>query len=70
MKPFLQLSGNAAAVLGALICLLAGLARIAGIYHVIGFEAMTLFMGGLGLMVFGCLAKLELIRLELGNPRS
>jgi type IV secretory pathway VirB2 component (pilin) len=54
----IRLTGNAAALLGILICLLAGVARMAGNYHLLGYESMTLFTGGIALMVAACLAKL------------
>lgn len=59
MKNTIDLLGNAAGVLGLLICAVSGVARIAGQYHLAGFEAMTLFNGGVGLMVAGCLFKLH-----------
>jgi type IV secretory pathway VirB2 component (pilin) len=59
MKKVLGVVGHVAAVVGILICLVAGLARLAGSYHCLGFEAITLFIGGIALMVMGCLAKLQ-----------
>ncbi len=59
MEQLLERSGNAAAILGVLLCLGAGLARVAGAYYVMGYEAMTLFTGGMGLMLAACLAKLH-----------
>lgn len=62
MKNGLGILGNVAGVLGVVVCLAAGLARIAGQYHLGGFEAMTLFNGGVGLMVAACLAKLHVMQ--------
>jgi hypothetical protein len=59
MDKLLDLVGNIAAVLGMLVCLVAGLFRLSGSYYVFGFEAVTLFTGGIALMVFACLAKLQ-----------
>ncbi len=59
MKNSIGLIGNAAGALGLLICAVSGIARIAGQYHLAGFEAMTLFNGGIGLMVAACLLKLH-----------
>lgn len=59
MDKALEIIGNAAAVAGILTCLIAGLARISGSYHLLGFEAVTLFIGGISLMLMGCLAKLQ-----------
>ena len=61
MKNLISLLGNAAGALGVLVCAVSGIARVAGSYHLGGFEAMTLFNGGVGLMVAGCLFKLHAI---------
>ena len=61
MKHLLESGGNAAALLGVLLCLVAGGARIAGASYLMGFELMTLFTGGMGLMLTACLAKLHLL---------
>ncbi|RLQ20372.1 hypothetical protein DWB85_17910 [Seongchinamella sediminis] len=61
MKQFMTYLGQGAGVAGALICLVAGLARLTGVYHMAAFEATTLFMVGTGLMVFACMVKLELL---------
>lgn len=59
MDKILEIIGNVAAVAGILTCLIAGVARIGGSYHLLGFEAVTLFIGGISLMLMGCLAKLQ-----------
>ena len=59
MKNPIGLLGNVAGILGIIICLAAGIARVTGKYHLGGFEAMTLFNGGIGLMVAACLIKLH-----------
>jgi hypothetical protein len=61
MEQGIRIIGDIAALIGILVCLVAGAGRIAGQYHVFGFEAMTLFIGGTALMVFACLTKLHLI---------
>ena len=61
MQQLLNLTGSIAAVLGIIICTLSGLARLAGNYHLAGYESTTLFTVGMGLMVFACLAKLGLL---------
>ncbi len=61
MKHLLETGGNGAALLGVLVCLVAGGARVAGGYYLMGFELMTLFIGGMGLMLGACLAKLHLL---------
>jgi len=59
MKQHLSTAGSAIGVLGMLICLIAGLTKLTGSYYLLGYEAMTLFMVGIGLIATGCLAKLE-----------
>ena len=61
MKHLLETGGNGVALLGVLVCLVAGGARVAGAYYLMGFELMTLFIGGMGLMLGACLAKLHLL---------
>ncbi len=50
-----------AALTGIAVCLVAGVARLTGAFYIAGFETMTLFDGGVGLMVFSCVAKLHLM---------
>jgi hypothetical protein len=61
MNQLLAYAGRAAGILGALICLLSGLARVSGSFHLGNFAATTLFMVGVGLMVFACMVKLEVL---------
>jgi type IV secretory pathway VirB2 component (pilin) len=61
VKTILERLGNGAAIVGVLLCLMAGLARVAGAFYLGGFELMTLFMGGMALMLAACLAKLHLL---------
>lgn len=58
MNTFLQWIGHLAALLGIVICLLTGLVRVSGTFYFLGFEAQTLFIGGIALMVMACLARL------------
>ncbi len=53
--------GSAAAALGVALCVVSGLARIAGQYYLLGYTSMTIFTGGMGLMLAACLAKLHLM---------
>jgi hypothetical protein len=62
MYKSLVLSGSISGILGALTCLIAGLARIAGYYYLAGYQSTTLFNAGVGLMVFACLIKLETLQ--------
>ena len=61
MRKFLGTAASIAGLLGALICLLAGISRVTGGFHLGDFESMTVFVGGIGLMVFSAILKLELI---------
>jgi len=59
MQQLLTLTGSIAAVLGILLCAIAGLARVTGLYYLAGYQSTTIFMVGTGVMVFACLVKLE-----------
>lgn len=59
MNKLLHYLGTASGLLGALICLASGLTRASGSFYLGGYAATTLFMVGVGLMVFACLLKLE-----------
>jgi len=59
MQQLLTLTGSIAAVFGILLCAIAGLARLSGLYHLAGYEATTIFTVGTGIMVFACQVKLE-----------
>ncbi|OEU63855.1 MAG: hypothetical protein BBJ57_04585 [Desulfobacterales bacterium PC51MH44] len=59
MEKVIDFAGNVTAALGIFICLVAGVARVAGNHYVFGYEAITLFIGGIALMVMACLARLH-----------
>lgn len=59
MKELIKNIGNIAAILGILVCLVSGGARVAGQFYVVGFEAMTLFNVGVAFMVAAILAKVH-----------
>lgn len=61
MKEILIQLGNIAAILGVLLCAVSALVRVAGYFYLGGFELMSLFVGGMGLMVGACLAKLHVL---------
>jgi len=67
MQQLLTLSGHIAAVLGILLCVASGLARLSGLYRLAEYEATTLFSVGTGLMVFACLAKLQALSAQYRN---
>jgi hypothetical protein len=55
----LVLAASISGFLGIIVCGVAGLARIAGYYYLVGYQSTTLFSVGVGLMVFACLVKLQ-----------
>lgn len=61
MNRVLELAGNITGWLGILLCLLSGGVRIAGIFYFAGFQTITLFMGGMALMLASCVLKLEIL---------
>lgn len=50
--------GRLAGLVGFLLCLVAGLARLAGMHWFAGFEIVTVLQIGIGGMVFGCFCLL------------
>ena len=61
MKEKIALLSNIAGILGIVLCAVAGLFRLTGQFYVGGYEALTVFNGGVGVMLFSALLKLELI---------
>lgn len=59
MNKNLVLLGSTAGLMGVAVCAVAGLARVSGFYYILGYQSTTLFNVGVGLMVLGCLLKLE-----------
>jgi hypothetical protein len=51
--------GSATGSVGLLVAAIAIAARLAGHYHLGGFESLTLFQAGVGLVVVGCFFKLH-----------
>jgi hypothetical protein len=68
-QDFLGIVANMVAAIGVLICAVAGFSRLLGNYHVLGYEAMTLFMGGISLMVFATLIKLHIVESSISRNR-
>ncbi len=66
MYKHLALAGSISGMLGAMICLISGLARIAGYYYLADYQSTTVFNMGMGLMVFACLVKLETLSIHRG----
>jgi type IV secretory pathway VirB2 component (pilin) len=67
MEKLVDIFGSVLGVIGILFCLLAGAARIAGNHYLMGFETVTLFIGGISIMVTACLAKLHNISLQVNK---
>ena len=65
MEKGLGIIGNVTGGAGIIACGLAGVSRLLGSYHLLGFEAVTLFIGGIALMVMACLAKLQVQQQQL-----
>jgi hypothetical protein len=61
MNRLVEIAGNIAALLGILVCVAAGAARVLGNWYVGSVQIHPLFTVGVALMVFGCLAKLHLL---------
>lgn len=67
MEKTIDTIGTVLGVIGILICLLAGVSRIAGNFYLLGFESVTLFIGGISIMVAACLAKLHSVSLQVSK---
>lgn len=61
MDKLIALGGNFLAFVGCCTCLVAVLARLSGSYVMFGLQSMTVFAGGVALVVLACLFKLEQI---------
>ena len=68
-EDFLGLVANIVASIGVVVCAVAGFSRLLGSYHVLGYEAMTLFIGGISLMVFAMLIKLHIVERRISGKR-
>jgi len=49
------------AMSGLLTCLFSGLLRLSGSYYILGFQTLTLYQAGIGIILTSVLLKLELI---------
>ena len=61
MNRWIEIAGNMAALVGILVCVAAGAARVIGNWYLGGVEIQPLFTVGVAFMVLGCLAKLHLL---------
>ena len=70
MEKVLDLIGNVTGGTGVLVTFVAGISRLLGNYHLLGFELVTLFTGGIALMVMACLVKLHQLTTSAGLKNS
>lgn len=61
MRGLLQFTARAAGVLGILLCLAAGIGRLAGAFWIAGFTAATVFGAGAALVLVGCFCYLAIL---------
>lgn len=61
MKNLIKNSAAAIAALGVVLTVVSGLARLMGIYYFGHFQAMTVFTGGMGLMLIGIVGQLHVL---------
>ena len=52
-------AGNALAITGMILALVAGLGRLSGAYVMFGFQSVSLFVAGIALIVAACFFKLQ-----------
>lgn len=57
----LQMGSNVVGIAGLVVCCAAVLLRVMGNFHIAGVEVMTVFNGGMALLLIACLAKLEVV---------
>ena len=62
MNKLIENIATAAAVLGAALTIGSGLARLLGMFYFSGFQTMTLFNGGMGLVLIGIVGKLHTLK--------
>lgn len=58
MKKMIENMAALAAALGVILTIGSGLARLLGMFYIGGFQTMTIFSGGMGLMLIGIVGKL------------
>jgi len=59
MTTLLATTGTISGIVGILTCMIAGLTRISGSFHLLGYEANTLLMVGIAFIAMACFIKLE-----------
>jgi hypothetical protein len=59
MDKLIAYCGNLFALLGICLCLVAVAGRLTGSFVMFGTQSVTIFIGGIALIVMSCLFKLE-----------
>ena len=67
MSKTVETLGSVVGIIGVLMCLGAGVVRVTGGHWLFGFEAFTLFLGGIGVMMVACLLQVQAIALKLNQ---
>lgn len=67
MEVLLVTLGRLAGIAGAVVCAVAGVARLTGAYRLGGFQVTTLLEVGVALMVLGCLCFLAVLLERVGE---
>lgn len=62
MNKLIENLAAATAVLGVALTIGAGLARLLDMYHLGGFQTMTVFNGGMGIMLISIVGKLHVLK--------
>lgn len=62
MNKLIENISTIVAFLGVALTIGSGLARLFGMYHLGGFQTMTVFNGGMGLMLIGIVGKLHALQ--------
>ncbi len=65
MERAITIVGNLTALAGIVLCLVSGVVRVTGSFHIFGYAAIALFQTGTGLMVLACLCKLETVLMRM-----
>jgi hypothetical protein len=58
MSNFLRWVGRIGGAVGVLVCGMAALARLRGMYNLAGFQTGTVLLAGIAAMLLGCLGYL------------
>ena len=59
MNKLIDNIATGAGLVGVILTIGSGVARLVGMYYLGGFESLTVFTGGMGLMLIGIVGKLH-----------